>query len=67
MTLIKNSSQNKHGISEWGLLALYGHKGILVNSLKATKKNGYGPLKNVGERSRAILALLFLTSSKRLK
>ena len=29
---------NKHGISEWGLLALYRHKDILVNySLKATK------------------------------
>ena len=25
-------SLNKHGISEWGLLALYGHKEILVNS-----------------------------------
>ena len=33
----------KHGISERGLLALYGHKEILVNSsLKATKKTiGY--------------------------
>ena len=30
---------NKHGISEWRLLALYRHKEILVNSfLKATKK-----------------------------
>ena len=31
--------RNEHGISEWGLLALYGHnKEILVNSsLKATK------------------------------
>ena len=33
-----------------GLLALYGQKGILVNSsLKETKKIGYGPLKNSGE------------------
>ena len=42
MTLFKKCSQNfvnKHGISEWGLLALYRHKEILVNSsLKATKK-----------------------------
>ena len=39
-----------------GLLELYGHKGILVNSSpKATQKNAYGPLKNSGERSRAIL------------
>ena len=45
-----------------GLLALYRHKEILVNSsLKATKKkeNGYDPLKNSGEQSRAILCLLF--------
>ena len=49
-------------MSEWGLLALYGHKEIFVNSsLKATKKKktGKGNLKNSGERSRAILALLF--------
>ena len=33
-------SVNKHGISEMGLPALYGHKEILVNSsLKATKRN----------------------------
>ena len=51
---------NKHGISEWGLLALYRHKEILVNSsLKEEKKNGKGNLKSSGERSRAILALLF--------
>ena len=32
-------SVNKHGISECGLLALYGHKEILVNSyLKVTRK-----------------------------
>ena len=32
-------SVNKHGICEWGLLALYGHKEILVNSSpKAQKK-----------------------------
>ena len=36
----KFRSVNKHGISEWGLFALYRHKEILVNSfLKATKKN----------------------------
>ena len=44
-----------------GYFALYGHKEILVNSsLKATKKNGYGHLKNSGERFRAILALLLV-------
>ena len=33
---------NKHGISEWRLLALYRHKEILVNSsLKATKKKNW--------------------------
>ena len=54
-------SVNKHDISEWGLLALYGHKEILVNSsLKVTEKIGYGHLKNSGERSRAIQGLLFL-------
>ena len=38
---LKFWSVNKHGISEWRLLALYRHKEILVNSsLKATKKNG---------------------------
>ena len=37
---LKFWSVNKHGISEWRLLALYRHKEILVNfSLKATKKN----------------------------
>ena len=37
---VKFWSVNKHGISEWRLLALYRHKEILVNSsLKATKKN----------------------------
>ena len=37
--LLKFWSVNKHGISEWRLLALYRHKEILVNSfLKATKK-----------------------------
>ena len=36
---LKFWSVNKHGISEWRLLALYIHKEILVNSsLKATKK-----------------------------
>ena len=36
---LKFWSVNKHGISEWRLLALYRHKEILVNfSLKATKK-----------------------------
>ena len=35
----KFRSVNSHGISEWGLLALYGHKEILVNSsLRVTKK-----------------------------
>ena len=32
--------------------------------LKATEKIGYGHLKNSGERSRAILALFFLSPSK---
>ena len=37
---LKFCSVNKHGISEWGLLALYRHKEILVNSsLKVKKKN----------------------------
>ena len=55
-------SVNKHGVSEWGLLALYRHKEILLNSSrKATKKkNGLGNFENAGERSRAILALLLL-------
>ena len=36
---------------------------ILVNSSSETaKKIGYGSLKNLGEQSRAILALLFLFS-----
>ena len=36
---LKFLSVNKHGISEWRLLALYRHKEILVNSsLKTTKK-----------------------------
>ena len=36
---LKFWSVNKHGISEWRLLALYRHKEILVNSsLKTTKK-----------------------------
>ena len=53
-------SVSKYSISKWGLLALYKHKEILVNSsLKATKQIGYGHLKNSGEQSRAILALLF--------
>ena len=44
-----------------GLLALYEHIEILVNSsLKVTKENGYGHLKNSGERSKANLALLFI-------
>ena len=57
---LKFWSVNKHGISEWRLLALYRHKEILVNSsLKATKKKiGKSNLKKSGERSRAILALL---------
>ena len=57
---LKFWSVNKHGISEWRLLALYRHKEILVNSsLKATKKRiGKSNLKKSGERSRAILALL---------
>ena len=38
-------------------------KEIFGNSLKVAKeKIGYGPLKNSGERSRAILALLFRKS-----
>ena len=48
------------------LITLYGHKEIFVNSsLKVTKKKkiGYCPLKNEGERSRSILALLSLFSS----
>ena len=37
---LKFWSVNKHGISEWRLLALYRYKEILVSSsLKATKKN----------------------------
>ena len=44
------------------------HKDFLVNSsLKATKKIGWGNLKNSGERSRAILALLFSILFGRLK
>ena len=36
---LKFLSVNKHGISEWRLLALYRHKEILVNSsLKTTRK-----------------------------
>ena len=36
---LKFWSVNKHCISEWGLLELYRHKEVLVNSsLKATKK-----------------------------
>ena len=53
---------NKHGISVCWLLAQYKHIEILVNSsLKATKKKkiAYSHLKNSGELSRAILALLF--------
>ena len=43
-----------------GLLALFNYIEIFVNSsLKVTKKFGYGHLKNSGERSRAILTLLF--------
>ena len=39
---LKFWSVNKHGISEWRLLALYRHKEILVNSsLKATKKKNW--------------------------
>ena len=54
---LKFWSVNKHGISEWGLLALYRLKEILVNSsLKATKKKNH---KKSGEQSRAILTLLF--------
>ena len=59
---LKFWSVNKHGISEWRLLALYRHKEILVNSsLKATKKKKLARAisKKSGERSRAILALLF--------
>ena len=33
---------------------------IVNSSLKASKEIGYGHLKNSGERSRAILALLFI-------
>ena len=52
-------------MSELGLLAPYRQRNFLKNSsLKATKKKkkkkiGYGSLKNLGELSRAILALLF--------
>ena len=64
---LKFWSVNKHGISEWRLLALYRHKEILVNSsLKATKKK-----KNWQEQSQkirwaiqAILALLYFFFSK---
>ena len=58
---LKFWSVNKHGISEWRLLALYRHKEILLNSsLKATKKKiGKSHRKKSGEWSRAILALLF--------
>ena len=39
----KFRSVNNHGINEWGLLALYRHKEILVNSsLKATKRKWRG-------------------------
>ena len=39
---LKFWSVNKHGISEWRLLALYKHKEIVVNSfLKATKKKNW--------------------------
>ena len=44
--LAKFWSVNKHSSGKWGLLALYGHK----ESLKSPEKNGYGPLKNSGER-----------------
>ena len=55
---------NKHSFGEWGLLVLYGHKEILEIVLlricpKKKKNVGYGPFKILGERSRAILALLF--------
>ena len=60
---LKFWSVNKHGISEWRLLALYRHEEILVSSsLKPTKKKtGKSNLKKSGERSRAILALLLQT------
>ena len=49
-------------VSGW-LLALYRHKDILVNSsLKATNKLARAISKKSGERSRAILALLFVSS-----
>ena len=39
---LKFWSVNKHGISEWRLLALYRHKEILVNSsLKTTRKKWF--------------------------
>ena len=45
---VKFLSIHKHGSGEWGLLALM---------FSESDKNGYGPLKNSDERSRAILAL----------
>ena len=48
-------------LANGGLLALYKHIEILVNSsLRVTKKKGFGHLKNSGEQSRVILALLLL-------
>ena len=61
--IVEISIHNKHGCTERGLFALYEHEKIPKNScfqtLIAWKKIGYGLLKNSGERSRAILALLF--------
>ena len=45
--LAKFSSVNKHGTREWGLLALYRHKELLVDSsLKATKRKWLWPSQN---------------------
>ena len=57
---LKFWSVNKHGISEWRLLALYRHKEILVkSSLKATKKKiGKSNLKKSGEWSEGHLGPL---------
>ena len=37
--MICQKKKKKHAISEWGLLALYGHKEILVNTTLTAKKN----------------------------
>ena len=54
-------SVNKHGISEWGLLALYEHKEILVNSsLKVTKKNWLRSSQKFRWAIQALLSTFFL-------